>query len=201
VRFEIGEYDRTRELVIDPVLFSTFLGGTGGEDLRSMAADPSGNIYVGGSTNSTNFPIVGGFDGTNVSGDVFITKINAAGTAIVYSTYLGGSASDGPVFGGLGIAVDVGGQVAITSETDSDDFPLVSPFQATRVFFNDAFVTRINAAGNGITSPPIWAAAASIPAAPVPVIRPAPCTSPGTRRGAVSPSAPAPIRKRTAAAV
>jgi len=150
VRFEIGEYDRSRELIIDPVLFSTFLGGSSSDGIYSMAADPAGNIYVGGSTNSANFPVVGGVDATNNGQDVFITKINAAGTAIVYSTYLGGSGSDGPVFGGLGIAVDIGGQVAITSETSSNDFPVVSPHQAAIVFFNDAFVTRLNAAGNGI---------------------------------------------------
>lgn len=150
VRFEIGDYDPTRELIIDPVIFSTFLGGNGSDEIFSMAEDGAGNIYVGGSTTSSTFPVIGAFDSTIAGQDCFVTKINAAGTAILYSTFLGGTASDGPTFGGLGIAVNNVGEVAIASETSSNDFPVVAPFQPKIIFFNDGFVTKLNAAGNAL---------------------------------------------------
>jgi hypothetical protein len=121
VRFEVSAYDKTRPLTIDPVLsYSTYLGGTGDEFAFGIAVDSSGNAYVTGNTNSTDFPtaspIQAAFGGT---AEIFVTKLNAAGSALVYSTYLGGSGVDQ----GVGIAVDSSGNAYVTGLTLSSDFP------------------------------------------------------------------------------
>jgi hypothetical protein len=161
-RFQVGPYDRTLPLVLDPTLaYSTYLGGSNsaggfgsaGDFGYGIAVDGAGNAYVTGYTHSTNFP---GASGSpiqpainGISNDAFVTKINAAGTAIVYSTYLGGSDDDQ----GNAIAVDGAGNAYVFGDTASTDFPGTggSPIQAT---FGgggeDAFVTKINAAGNAI---------------------------------------------------
>ncbi|HXO30038.1 MAG TPA: SBBP repeat-containing protein, partial [Thermoanaerobaculia bacterium] len=146
-------------LIIDPVIvYSTFLGGSGSDRGTGIAVDGTGNAYVTGATTSTTFPGVttGSIQRTNGGGggdgDAFVTKINAAGTAIIYSTFLGGSGSDQ----GLGIAVDVPGNAYVTGETSSSTFPGVSVTAGSIQpnpgggGFSDAFVTKINPAGNKI---------------------------------------------------
>ena len=94
VRFELGPYDHNRPLVIDPVLvYATYLGGSGGDIGYAIAVDSSFDAYIAGVTNSSNFPTAGTpYQGSNKgNGDCFVTKINSAGTALIYSTYLGGS--------------------------------------------------------------------------------------------------------------
>ncbi len=152
VGFAVGAYDPSQPLVIDPqIVYSTFLGGSGDDYANSVAVDAAGNAYLIGVTYSTNFPGVGagsiqqtyGF-----GGDVFLIKIDAAGTGIVYSTFLGGSAND---FGSA-IAVDAAGNSYLTGATGSDAFPGVNgaSIQPTTGGGGDAFVTKVNAAGNGI---------------------------------------------------
>jgi len=148
--FTVASYDTTKDLVIDPVLvYSTYLGGSGWDAGESIAVDASGNVYITGVTQSINFPLVLPFQ-ANIGGggvnDAFVTKINAAGTAIVYSSYLGGSVDDK----GHAIAVDTAGNAYITGETSSADFPTVSPFQAAIAGVTDAFITKINPSGSGI---------------------------------------------------
>jgi len=130
VGFELGPYDRSTTLVIDPILsYSTFLGGSdGNEDVRAVATDAAGNVYVTGSTASTNFPTAFPLQpalaaGVAGAGDAFVTKLNPAGTALVYSTYLGGSGNDIA----NAIAVDSGGNVVIAGSTSSTDFPTAQP--------------------------------------------------------------------------
>ena len=96
VGFEVGAYDQTLPLVIDPVLvYSTYLGGSGDDLGSSIAIDSSNNVYIAGTTNSVNFPTQGpAFPNKAGLSDIFVTKINAAGNAIVYSTYVGGSGLD-----------------------------------------------------------------------------------------------------------
>ncbi len=113
--------------------------------------DAAGNAYITGSTNSGGLPpfptTPGAFD-TALGGvtDAFVTKLNAAGAALTYSTYLGGSQIDI----GNGIAVDGVGNTYVTGSTDSDNFPTAdSPFQSTRAGLTDAFVTKLNPAGGG----------------------------------------------------
>src|SRR5262249_25767340 len=96
VGFQVGAYDPTKPLVIDPLfslVYSTYLGD--GASAYGIAVDSAGNAYVTGGTGSTSFPTVNPFQGKNAGGgDVFVTKLNAAGSALVYSTYLGGSGYD-----------------------------------------------------------------------------------------------------------
>jgi len=150
--FNVASYDRTRELVIDPVLnYSTYIGGSASDFARDIAVDSTGAVYITGWTLSPNFPVLGPlqsfYGGGIVSGDVFVTKINPAGTAIVYSTYLGGNADEE----GLAIAVDASGNAYVTGYTQSFNFPVFKAFQA--VFgggVKDAFVAKIAPAGNAL---------------------------------------------------
>ena len=128
VRIKLASYDRSRTLVVDPVLtYATYLGGTAGEIAASIAADGSGNAYITGLTFSTDFPIASAIQAQCKScvnsPDVFISKLNATGDALVYSTYLGGSAYDQP----FSIAVDGNGNAVVGGRTDSSDFPSVAP--------------------------------------------------------------------------
>src|SRR5205807_5274803 len=110
---EISEYDPDKPLVIDPTLvYSTYLGGSGDDSGSSVAIDSSGNVYVAGTTASTNFPTRGAaFPNNKALSDIFVTKIDAAGANIIYSTYIGGSGvdrADGLADGSIGSAYVVG---------------------------------------------------------------------------------------------
>ena len=116
--FAIGRYDAARPLVIDPTIVYSLSFGTGGETFATgVAVDTQGNSYIVGNTRATDFPIVGGFD-NSLSGfnDAFVTKVNANGTAFVYSTYLGGTNVDGAA----AVAVDSTGAVYVTGATSRD---------------------------------------------------------------------------------
>lgn len=130
------------------IVYSTYLGGSGSDGAFGIAVDSSGSAYVTGHTDSSNFPRVNPIQGTlGGSHDVFVTKINSAGSAIVYSTYLGGSGDD---FSGFGIAVDSSGSAYITGQTNSLNFPTANPAQGAFGGYYDGFVTKINPAGDGI---------------------------------------------------
>src|SRR5208282_5938152 len=135
IGFTIGDYDHSRELVIDPSLtYSTYLGGSNTESLVRVAVDSSLNIYLAGSTNSTDFPLFP-LDNSSLTGtqNIFISKINPANAAtntpeLVYSIYLGGSGTDGLA----GIAVDANNNIYVAGSTNSADFPTTSnAFQQT----------------------------------------------------------------------
>jgi hypothetical protein len=140
--------------------YATYLGGNGGDVAYGIAVDTSGNASVTGETISTNFPTLSAVQPTpgslNVA-DAFVTKLNSTGSALVYSTYLGGNAIDR----GRAIAVDTGGNAYVTGETYSVNFPTANALQSTYgggtqprcgVGFNppcpDVFVTKLTAAGN-----------------------------------------------------
>jgi hypothetical protein len=148
VGFEVAAYDQRRALVIDPVLaYSTYLGGSGFDQGVGIAVDAAGNAYVTGTTVSNDFPTKNAIQPAYAGGaDAFVTKINADGSALVYSTYLGGSLQD---FGG-GIAVDTAGNAYVTGRTESADFPIKNAIQPTYAGAGDAFVTKINAAGSSL---------------------------------------------------
>ncbi|HEX8119032.1 MAG TPA: SBBP repeat-containing protein, partial [Pyrinomonadaceae bacterium] len=148
VRFAVGGYDPARALVIDPVLvYSTFLGGSEGDNAIAVAVDSAGNAYVAGATGSVNFPTVGPVQPAKAGNvDAFVTKLNAAGTAVVYSTYIGGGDEDRA----LGVAVDSAGSAYVTGLTISDNFPTAAPFKASKTGgASDAFVLKLNPAGSG----------------------------------------------------
>ena len=145
VSFEVASYDPGKTLVIDPVLvYSTYLGGDAGS---GIAVDPSGNAYVTGSTSSSNFPtanpfqaVYGGFT------DAYVAKLNPDGSALVYSTYLGGRDSDY----GYGIAVDSAGNAYVTGYTESTDFPTAHALQDFRAGELDAFVAKLTPDGSAL---------------------------------------------------
>ena len=159
VGFRLGSYDRTQALVIDPALaYSTLLGGSGGETGTAIAVDTAGNAYVTGSTCSTDFPVTpGAFQTTNAAAansgcNAFVTKLSPGGTALVYSTYLGGSSNNMGGDMGRAIAVDSAGNVYVAGQTYSTDFPVTKgAFQTTnRAAANEtsnAFVTKLNPTG------------------------------------------------------
>ena len=160
VGFHLSAYDTTKPLIIDPALvYATYLGGTGDEvsfasfapSGLGIAVDTNGNVYVVGQTTSRNFPTRNAYRSTaygtdtNLS-DVFVTKLNSAGNALIYSTYIGGASND--VAGG--IAVDAGGNVYITGSTESLDFPHINAAQSANNGLNDVFVTKLASNGTSI---------------------------------------------------
>ncbi len=148
VAFALGAYDRGHELVIDPVLdYSSYLGGSGMDRALAVATDASGHIYETGVTNSANFPVKGAFQTTLAgSEEVFVTKLNPAGSDLVYSTFLGGTGNDR----GERIAVDASGNAIVAGWSTSTNSLRANAFQNTYGSNADAFVTKLNAKGNGL---------------------------------------------------
>ncbi len=150
VGVDVAVYDTGKPLIIDPVLsYSTYLGGRGADQGLGIAVDASGNAYVTGVTESVNFPTTAGAFQPTLRGftDVFVTKLNPTGSALVYSTYLGGSGSDF----GSGIALDASGNAYVTGSTSSVNFPTTAgAFQTTLGGFTDAFVTKLNPTGSAL---------------------------------------------------
>lgn len=217
VGIEIGDYDLTRSLIIDPTLvFSTYLGGGGDDVGSSIALDTNGHVYVTGNTGSANFPTQGpAFPNNKGLSDIFVTKFDGASGNILYSTYVGGSGIDradgiatdgngnayvvgrvdststdfpstpgsfGPAYRGgdfdgvvfklnpqgnalvysgflggeendsvEGVVVDAAGVAYVTGGTKSNSFPTsVGTYQGSRAGDTDAFLTKINASGSGL---------------------------------------------------
>ena len=161
VSFQIGSYDKRRSLVIDPVLtYSTYLGGSGSDGAYGLFVDSTGNAYITGGTTSDDFPTTPGVFQTTLGGDngncteeplfqcgdVFVTKLNPTGTALLWSTYLGGLSSE------VGFAIFVGSTgVYVGGQTSSTNFPVtagafqtVLPTGSTR----GGFVTKLNLSGS-----------------------------------------------------
>jgi hypothetical protein len=149
VRISVGAYDRTRTLVIDPVVsYATYVGGNSFEQGTAIAVDAGGNAYITGYTLSTDFPTASPYDrslGKSGDVDVFVSKLNPAGTALVWSTYLGGA---GSIDRAVGIAVDAAGSAYITGQTASNNFPVSDTAWQKGITGGGAFVTRLAPAGN-----------------------------------------------------
>jgi hypothetical protein len=132
------------------LIYSTYLGGGGRDELRSIALDEAGNAYLTGSTDSSDFPTTSGAVQSRygAGSEVFVTKLNAQGNKILYSTYIGGSGSDV----GQAIAVDHSGSAYITGHTFSKDFPRTrGAFQSElKSQDNHAFVTKLNEQGSAL---------------------------------------------------
>ncbi len=149
VGFELARYDRRHRLVIDPLVlvYSTYLGGTGGDDGTAVAVDGAGSAYITGMAGSTDFPTRSPYQGANGGAqDVFVTKLSPTGRSLVYSTYLGGNGYDV----GNAIAVDGAGSAYVTGITMSGDFPVQSGYQAYLKGSSDAFVMKLAPAGNAL---------------------------------------------------
>src|SRR5262249_49983450 len=155
VGFRIAAYDVTKPLVIDPVLvYSSYLGGSGGDFGSGIAVDSTGAAYVVGATVSSDFPTTtGAYQTVNREPyDLFITKVNATGSAVVYSTYLGGSGTDSPTGPATaGIAVDSAGNAYVSGGTTSFDFPTTAgSYQPFMRGVYDAFITKFNPSGSAL---------------------------------------------------
>jgi len=127
--------------------YSTYLGGSMTESGAGIAVGGTGNAYVTGYTESSDFPTKLAYQGPNTSGfqDVFITKLSASGSTLSYSTYLGGSKGDS----GRGIAIDGEGNAYVTGTTGSSDFPTKNPYQGNLSGASDAFITKLSTAQSG----------------------------------------------------
>ncbi len=129
--------------------YSTYLGGSGEDYGDGIAVDASGNAYVTGETDSTNFPTAQAFQGSMAGGpyDAFVTRFESSGASLTYSTYLGGSGGES----GRGIAVDASGNAYVTGDTGSSDFPTQGPLQDALSGTTDVFVTKFNASGSSLS--------------------------------------------------
>ncbi len=153
VGFEVAAYDTAKPLIIDPTLvYSTYIGGSRDDYDSGIAVDTSGNAYITGYTYSDDFPTTPGAFQTTKNDDkhlpsAFVTKVNPTGSALVYSTYLGGSG----LTNGRAIAVDASGNAYVTGDTSSSDFPTTpGAFQATKPGIFAAFVTELNPTGSDL---------------------------------------------------
>jgi uncharacterized protein (TIGR03437 family) len=153
VGFRLGTYDHRKPLVIDPVLvFSTFLGGSVADIANAVVTDASGNVYVAGGTQSQDFPVTTGVvqnkpKSASTAGSAFVSKLNPAGTALIYSTYVGGTGGDTA----YGLAVDSAGDAYVAGGTASKDFPVTAgAFQTTFPGSRTSFVAKLNPTGSGL---------------------------------------------------
>src|ERR1700722_1114580 len=146
IGFEIGAYDHSKPLIIDPTIsYCTYLGGSAATAITGVAVDSSANLYVTGWTSALNFPINGAVQAANQGGDdAIVAKLNPAGTALLYATYIGGLANDQ----GNAIAVDSLGQAYVTGVTSSSNFPLVLSNRGGIGGTTTAFALKLNASGN-----------------------------------------------------
>ena len=150
VSFDLGAYDTDLPLVIDPVTiaYSTYLGGDSFDAASGIAVDAAGAAYISGQTSSTDFNTVGPIQGPALGTDAFVSKLNPAGSALVYSTYLGGSAGNDTAGR---IAVDPSGAAYVAGTTGSNDFPTTAgSFQTAFGGLVDAFVAKLNPAGSAL---------------------------------------------------
>jgi hypothetical protein len=149
--FNVGPYDKKLPLIIDPILsYSTYVAGTQGETAAAIAVDSTGSAYITGLTFSTDFPTANAFqpacDACSGASDAFVTKLNATGTALVYSTFLGGSAYDQ----GNSIAIDALGDAIVGGVTSSSDFPVKNSIQKLLPQEQDGFVTSLSPDGSAL---------------------------------------------------
>jgi Ca2+-binding RTX toxin-like protein len=145
VRFRLGDYDQHRPLVIDPLVlsYSTYLGGNAVDFSYGIAVDDSGAAYVTGHTDSSDFDTVGKIEGDSTGTDAFVSKLSPDGSALEYSTYLGGNADDRA----HGIAVGSSGAAYIAGDTSSSDFNTVGTIEGDSAGL-DAFVSKLSPAGD-----------------------------------------------------
>jgi hypothetical protein len=157
VQFEVGPYDSSLDLVIDPVIhYATYLGGSAPDRFHAVAVDGTGAAYVIGTTSAADFPLIGEVQGASPGTSIIVAKFAPDGQSLLYSTYLGGGAA-GPAGAdldfGWSIDVDAQGRAYLTGRTESADFPTTAgalqptdPHPLDNDF--DAFVARLSADGS-----------------------------------------------------
>lgn len=148
LQFEVGAYDHTRPLVIDPLVsYSTYLTGSSDDYANAIAVDSNGDTYVTGYTCSTNFPLFGGLQITLSAGtcNAFVTKLNANGTGVIYSTLLGGSKGGAA---GFGIATDAAGNAYVTGTVNASGFPVTKSAYQPKFTSPSSFLSKLGPEGN-----------------------------------------------------
>jgi Beta-propeller repeat/Abnormal spindle-like microcephaly-assoc'd, ASPM-SPD-2-Hydin len=147
IAFQLGNYDSTKPLVIDPVLsYSTYLGGSGADQSNGIAVDSSGNVYVAGYTNAVDFPVTTlGTLAANAD-HIFVAKLNSTGTSLVYADYIGGNSDDY----GIALVLDSSNDVYVTGSTSSSNFPVVNAYQSQAPGPYTGFLTQISASGSSL---------------------------------------------------
>ncbi len=149
IAFQVASYDESKLLVIDPVLmYSTYLGGSGDDQASGIAVDTAGNVYVAGSTDSTAFPLTtsGSHPAPAVQTHVFVAKLDATGSNLIYADFLGGNNEDN----GFALALDAANNVYVTGSTASNNFPMVNPYQGTYPGGFDGFLSKISPDGSSL---------------------------------------------------
>ena len=155
-----GAFDRTPNGAFDSTLtklnpagsalvYSTFIGGSDFDSVAGLRVDSAGSAYLAGGTSSVDWPVTpGAFDTTNNNGDAFVTKFNPAGSALVYSTFIGGSDFDAVG----GIVLDPAGNAWLTGNTSSVDFPVTAgaPDTTYNGGGSDAIIAELNATGTAL---------------------------------------------------
>ncbi len=148
--FEVGEYDKHKELIIDPIVMQSYFGGNGNEEFIDVVEVSTGILVATGWTESTNFLVTPGAYDINYNDvrDVFISKFDVSGSKreLIFSTFLGGGATDYPV----GVAVGENGSIYIAGSTNSADFPLYQPIGTGINGYYDIFVTKMTSDGDSL---------------------------------------------------
>ena len=148
VGFAVNDYDRSVPLVIDPVVYSTYLGGGNSDAALAVAVDAAGSAYLAGFTASNNLPTVSAKQPLSAGGnDVFIARMNPAGNGLVYCTYIGGRGDDRA----YGIAAGADGSVVVAGTTTSANFPLANPWQPKIAGSKNAFVLKLQPSGTTLS--------------------------------------------------
>lgn len=148
VSFSLGKYDGAHPLIIDPLVSGSFIGGSEKEEIEDVAVDAGGNMYILGTTVSSEFPlVVGQYDALTQNTDLFLTKFDYTGTRILFSTFIGGSGREQA----RGLARDDFGSLYITGTTSSSDMPAVSySYPDVMPSGQNVFVACITSDGNSL---------------------------------------------------
>ncbi|HEY9283677.1 MAG TPA: SBBP repeat-containing protein, partial [Pyrinomonadaceae bacterium] len=149
VAFELGDYDARHPLVIDPVIsYSTYLGGTGFDEALAVARGSDGSLYVAGYVDSADFPGPSSVQAARRGlRDSFVLRLNPAGTALLYATYVGGTGEEQ----GTGVAVDAEGNAYVVGNTSSSNFPVTAgALQAAPGGGTDGFAFKLNPSGTAL---------------------------------------------------